>query len=115
MRGIEREDHALLGRRRLQLEIEALAEFFPQGEAPGAVDAAAERRVQHQLHPARLVEETLERDRVGGRHHAEAALRFAEVAGDLLCRLSPKEIVFLEKRSGGLNIAILARRLRSGK
>src|SRR5437660_9044290 len=45
----EREDDALLRRRRLQLEIEALAELLAQGESPGAVDAAAERRVQHEL------------------------------------------------------------------
>jgi hypothetical protein len=45
-----------------QLEVEALAELLAQREAPGAVDAAAEGRVQHELHAARLVEEALERD-----------------------------------------------------
>src|SRR2546429_3277614 len=55
----ERQDDALLGRRRLQLEVEALAEFLAQRQAPRAVNAAAEGRVQHELHAARLVEEAL--------------------------------------------------------
>ena len=73
MRRAERQDDALLRRRRLQLEIEALAELLAQSEAPGAVDAAAERRVQHELHAARFVEEALEDERVLRRQSAERA------------------------------------------
>ena len=60
----EREDDAVVGRRRLQLEVEGDAEALAQRQAPGAVDAAAERRVQHELHAAAFVEEALGDDRV---------------------------------------------------
>jgi hypothetical protein len=79
----ERKNQPLLGGGRLQLEVEALAELLAQGESPGPIDAAAEGRVQHELHAARLVEEALERDLVHRRHHSQAALGFAEVLRDL--------------------------------
>src|SRR5207302_3976536 len=60
----EREDERLLARRGLQLEVEALAEFLPERQAPGLVDAAAKGRVQHELHAARFVEEALEDERL---------------------------------------------------
>jgi hypothetical protein len=44
--------------------------------------------MQHELHAARLVEEALERDGIGARHDAEAALRFAKIGRDLLCRFA---------------------------
>ena len=56
----QRQDDGVFGCRRLQLEVEAAAEALAQREAPGPVDPAAERRVQDQLHPARLVEEPLQ-------------------------------------------------------
>src|SRR6266567_4408673 len=46
----------VLGRGGLQLEIELTAEALAQRESPRLVHAAAERRVQHELHPAGLVE-----------------------------------------------------------
>src|SRR5688500_7150001 len=109
MLAAEREDDALLGRRRLQLEVESLAELLAQGEAPGAVDAAAERRVQHQLHAARLVEEALEREHLARGHHAEAALALGEVLRDLLGGLSLQEVIPLQKRNGGLQLSLLSR------
>jgi hypothetical protein len=50
---------AVVGGRGLQFEVEAAAEALAQREAPGLVDAAAERRVQDELHAAALVEEAL--------------------------------------------------------
>ena len=67
----EREQQRFVGRRRLQLEVELPAEALAQRQAPRLVDAAAEGRVQHQLHAARLVEEALEHERVLRRHGAE--------------------------------------------
>src|SRR6201999_2673437 len=64
MGGGQRQDDIVLGRRRLKLEIELAAEALAQGEAPGPVDAAAEGRMDDELHAARLVEETFEDDRV---------------------------------------------------
>ena len=79
----EREDDRILGRRGLQLEIEAAAEALPQGEPPGPVDPAPERRVQHELHPACLVEEPLDHDRLLRRDHAEDLLRGSEILDHL--------------------------------
>src|SRR5688572_10809332 len=97
MRRAEGEDDALLRRSRLQLEVEALAELLAQREAPGAVDAAAERRVQDELHAAGFVEEALQHQRVLRRHHAQRALRLAEVGRDLLRRRAFQGI-FVEKK-----------------
>ena len=60
----QRQDDRILGRRRLQLEIERAAESLAQREAPRAIDAAAERRMDDELHAARLVEEALHRELV---------------------------------------------------
>ena len=57
----ERQHQRVLGGRRLQLEVELPAEPLAQRQRPRPVDAAAERRVQDELHAARLVEEALER------------------------------------------------------
>ena len=63
----KRQDDRVLSRRGLQLEVEGAAEALAQRQSPGAVDAAAERRVQHQLHPACFIEEPLEhQDLLGG-------------------------------------------------
>ena len=58
----ERQHDRVLGGRRLQLEVERAAEALAQRQAPGAVDAAAERRVDDELHAAGFVEEALEHD-----------------------------------------------------
>ena len=82
----EREQQRFVGRRRLQLEVELAAEPLAQREAPGLVDAAAERRVQHELHAARLVEEPLEHQRVLRRHRAERAAALVEIRDRLFGR-----------------------------
>src|SRR3970282_20679 len=58
-RGAERKQDAVVGGRRLQLEVEALADTLAERHAPGAVDPAAEGRVDDQLLPAGFVEEAL--------------------------------------------------------
>ena len=50
----------VLGGRCLQLEIELSAEAFAQRKAEGAVDSAAEARMNHQLHTAALIEEAFQ-------------------------------------------------------
>ena len=82
----EREDDRVLGRRRLQLEVELAAEALAEREAPGAVDAAAERRVEDELHAARFVEEALEHDRLERGQRAERRARCGEIVDDLLRR-----------------------------
>src|SRR5436853_5809554 len=113
MRRAERQDDALLRRRRLQLEIEALAELLAQSKAPGAVDAAAERRVQHELHAARLVEEALEHERLCGRNGAERALALAKIRGDLLRRGSGQEVMLDQEVDGGTEFSVASGRLRT--
>ena len=80
----ERQQQRILGGRRLQLEVELAAEPLAQRQPPRLVDAAAERRVQHELHAARFVEEPLEHERLLCRHHAECAAAFGEIVDRLL-------------------------------
>ena len=67
----EREQHCILGRRCLELEIELPAEALSQRQPPRLVDPASERRVEDELHPAGLVEKTLDHQRLLRRDDAE--------------------------------------------
>ena len=80
----ERQQQRVLGGRRLQLEIELAAESLAQRQRPRAIDAAAERRMQHELHPAGLVEEAFEDQRLLRGHDAQRAPAVREVVGRLL-------------------------------
>ena len=71
MRGRQRQHDIVLGRRRLQFEVELAAETLAQRQSPGPIDAAAEGRVDDELHAARFVEEALEDDRLPRRQTAE--------------------------------------------
>ena len=82
--GRQRQHDRVLGRRRLQLEVELAAEALAQRQPPRAVDAAAPRRVDHQLGAAGFVEEALQHQRVLARQHAERGFRAGEVIGQLL-------------------------------
>ena len=81
----EREEQGVLGGRRLQFEVELAAEALAKRQTPRLVDAAPERGVQHQLHAARFVEESLEDEDLLCRQHAERAPRVRKV-GDGLFR-----------------------------
>ena len=50
---------AVVGGRRLQFKIEGAAKAFSQSEAPGFVDACAEWGMNHKLHAAAFVKESL--------------------------------------------------------
>ncbi len=79
----ERQEDALVGGGGLQLEVEAAAEALAEREAEGAVRARAERRVDDELHPARLVEEALRHERPLRRDGAERGARRRDVVDDL--------------------------------
>ena len=64
----QRQDDIVFGRRRLQFEIEFAAEALAQSQSPGAIEPAAERRMNDELHAARFVEEPLEDDHILRRH-----------------------------------------------
>ena len=76
----EREHQRVFGGRGLQLEVELPAEALAKRQAPGPIDAAAEGRVQDQLHAAGFVEETLEHERFLGGDHPECAAPSARYA-----------------------------------
>src|SRR5262245_21105139 len=63
----QREQQGVLGRGCLQLEIELTAESLAKSQRPGLVHAAAERRMQHELHAPSLVEKALDDERGLGR------------------------------------------------
>ncbi len=89
----EREEDGLVGRRSLQLEIELATEALAEREAPCAIHPAAERGVDDELHPARLVEESLGDDRLLSRESAEHALGLGEVVHELACRVGRHRLV----------------------
>ena len=80
----QRQHQAVVGRGGLQLDVERAAELLAQRQAPRAVDARAERRVQDQLHAAGFVEEALGDDGLAGRHGAQDRFAGADVRDDLL-------------------------------
>ena len=80
----QRDHDAVVGGGGLQLEVERAAEALAQRQAPGAIDARAERRVDDQLHAAGFVEEALGDDgRVRG-HRAQRGRAGLHVGDGLL-------------------------------
>ena len=79
----QRNIQAVVGGRSLQLEIEAAAEAFAQRQAPRLIDAAAEGRMQDQLHAAALIEEALGDDGVQRGHRAQHGAARHDVADHL--------------------------------
>src|SRR5271155_1977235 len=59
----QRDIQSVVGRRRLQFEIEAAAEALAQRQSPGFIDSPAKWRMDDQLHPAGLVKESFGDDR----------------------------------------------------
>src|SRR5262249_12555174 len=86
----ERQHEAVVGRGGLQLEVERDAETLAEHEPPRPVDAAAERRVDHELLAARLVEEALGDARRLRRHGAERGPSLDDVGHELRSRLAPR-------------------------
>ncbi len=67
----------------LELEVETAAKSFAQREAPGLVDAAAERGVEDELLAAAFVEEALGDDGCFGRHCSEDSSAGDDVGDEL--------------------------------
>ncbi len=82
----QRQEHAFLGGRGLQLEVERATKLLPQRQSPRPIHSAAEWRVQHQLHAAGFIEESLEHEGVLGREKAEQSLGICQVVNDLMGR-----------------------------
>ena len=99
----ERQHDVVLGRGRLELEVELAAEALAQRQAPGAIDAAAIGRMDHELHAARGIEEALEDDGVMGGQGAERAVACGEVVHELLRRGLAEPYLLGEPREGVLH------------
>jgi hypothetical protein len=79
----ERDVDAVVGGGGLEFEVEAAAEAFAEGEAPGLVDAAAEGRVEDELLAATFVEEALGDDGCLGGNGAEDGTAGDDVGDEL--------------------------------
>jgi len=79
----ERDVQPVFGGCGLQLEIKRAAEALAQRQPPGSVDAAAERRVDDELHSAAFVEEPLGDDGLLAGHCAEDFAPLDNVFGQL--------------------------------
>jgi hypothetical protein len=100
----ERDHDAVVGRDRLQLEVERHAELLAQREAPRPIDAPSEGRVQDELHTTRLVEEALGDDEVLAGQSAEGAARHGEIGDRLLGRAQRHRGLGSEPRRDRVNV-----------
>ena len=98
------DDDAVIGCRRLEFQVEGPAEALPEREPPSPVDPASEGSVDHELHPARLVEEPLDNHGALARHGAQRGPASGEIADELVGAAG------LETRSGAQLVAGLLRR-----
>src|SRR5262249_56754419 len=78
------EDDIVFGGGRLQLEIELAAKALAQRQSPSTVETAAVGRMDDELHPADLVEEALEHDRVLRRQAGQRRMGGSEIVEQLL-------------------------------
>ena len=82
--GPEGEDHGVVVRRGLQLEVERDAEPLAQRQAQRPVDAATEGRVDDQLRPLAVVEAALDDESLPGREVPQRRQAGGAVGDDLL-------------------------------
>jgi hypothetical protein len=99
LRAQRQQDRVVAGRG-LQFEVERHAEPLAQRKAERPVQPGAERGVADQLHPAALVEEPLQDDRVRGRQRAERGQPGQQVADDDLHRGLADAALGLEPAAG---------------
>src|ERR1700722_18182239 len=79
----QRDIQAVIGGSGLQLKIKRATEALAQRQAPGFVDAGAERRVDDELHAAAFVEESLGDDYSLRRHCAQRSAAHGDVIDGL--------------------------------
>ena len=96
LRGAQRQDQRVLGGSGLQLEVEGAAKALAQGQTPAPIDAAAEGRVDDELHAAGLVEKAFEDDRVQCGQCAERQPGGGKIVDGLLGR-GPADADFIDQ------------------
>ena len=99
----QRQHDIVFGRCRLKLEVELAAEAFAQRQPPGAVDAAAKRGVDDELHAARFVEEALQHDRLLGRQTPECRGGRGEIFDQLLSGRTSDADFFRQPAAGPIS------------
>ena len=82
----EREHDRVFGCGRLQLEIERTTEALAQRQTPGAIQMAAERRMNHHVRAAVFIKEALGDDLFLSRHHTQRQLGQRQILNNLLSR-----------------------------
>src|SRR5581483_9076327 len=80
----KREHNRVFGGRCLQFKIETATETLAQGQTPGAIQTAAERRMNDDMRADIVLKETLDDYVLLRRHHAESEVRQREILDDLL-------------------------------
>jgi hypothetical protein len=97
---------AVVGGGSLQLEVEASAEAFAEGEAPSFVQAAAEGGVEDELLASTFVEEALGDDRGFGGDGAEDRAAVHDVGDELEGGGGVDEALALEEGEGVLELGL---------
>ena len=105
MVGPERQHDGVVGGGRLQLEVERPAELLAQGQPETPVDAAAERRMEDELHAAGVVEEALQHQALLRRHRAEDGAPDGQVVDDHGGRLGADPARLDEPAPGAVGVA----------
>ena len=100
----EGQDEPVVGRGRLQLEIEGEAEALAERQSPGPRDPPPKGGMEHELHPAALIEKPLRDHRPLGRHHPERRLGGRDVGGGLPGPALVQAGLLREPPDGGLRI-----------
>ncbi len=100
----EREHHGVVVRRRLQLEVEVLAELLAQRQTEPPVEPGPVGAVDDQLHAAGLVEEALDHQSLAGGQHPQDGERRRQVPHDLARRLGIDSGRAHQPGSGGVGI-----------
>src|SRR5208283_5306990 len=85
-------------------KVEGTAEALAQGQSPGLVHAAAERRVNDELHPAAFVKEALSDDGLLRRHFAQHSAAGDNVFDQLLRRRIIEAGLVLQPGDGALHL-----------
>src|SRR5262245_33654323 len=91
----QRQDDVVLSGCRLKFEVELAAEALAQCQAPGPIDPAAIRRVDHELHSAGFIKKALKNEGILLRQAAQSAMRGSQILDQLLgSRTSKSKIVY---------------------
>ncbi|MCY1409200.1 hypothetical protein D9M71_245400 [compost metagenome] len=111
MAGGQRQHDRVLAGSGLQFEVERAAEAFAQGQAPGAIEAAAKGRMNDQLGAAGFIEKTFHHQRVLRGQGTQGLAGAGQVIDQLLGAVGAKAEVAAQPIDDGLRLAIAGTQL----